>query len=181
MQYVMSWCNIYFMSVMICYQVKTSINDVLTSFRICPPEWSVWSQVTSLRHSHQGGDTENLVLGGGFPIDSCISLSWINSFQTCPSDEKHFSKYESVIPSMKKKGTSMIVHPDRELFHNKLLHKTLGFPLFRDLVPSLGPVATGPLFYQNCTPFKSWEASRTRVGYIVAAAAVVAAAAAVVV
>ena len=75
-------------------------------------------------------------LEGDFPIDSCISYHELILFQTCPSDEKHFSKYESVIPSMKKKGTSMIVHLDRELFHNKLLHKTLGFPLFRTWSPA---------------------------------------------
>ena len=57
-----------------------------------------------------------------------------------------------------KKGTSMVAHLDRELFHNKLLHKHWDSPFLgpgSQLLPSLGPVATGQLFYQNCTPFNT--------------------------
>ena len=61
-------------------------------------------------------------------------------FQTCPSDEKHFSQYESVIPSMGKKGTSMVVHLDWEWFHDKLLHKTLGLSFFRTWSPAQDPL-----------------------------------------
>ena len=62
----------------------------------------------------------------------------------------------------KKKGTSMVVHLDWELFHNKLLYiKHWDSPFLGpgpQLLPSLGPIAADQLLYQNCTPlsFKSF-------------------------
>ena len=43
-------------------------------------------------------------LARGFPIDSCIRVSWINSFPDMPIRWEPFSQCESVIPSMREKA-----------------------------------------------------------------------------
>ena len=75
-------------------------------------------------------------LEGDFPIDSFISLSWINSFPDMSIRWETFFTVWICDTINEKKGTSMTVHLDWELFHNKLLHKTLGFPLFRTWSPA---------------------------------------------
>ena len=67
-------------------------------------------------------------LEGDFPIDSCISLSWIYSFPDMSIRWETFFTVWIRDTINEKKGTSMVAHLDQELLHNKLLHKTLGSP-----------------------------------------------------
>ena len=67
-------------------------------------------------------------LEGDFPIDSCVSLSWINSFPDTSIRWETFFTVSIHDTINEKRGTSMVVHLDWELFHNKLLHKTWDSP-----------------------------------------------------
>ena len=101
----------------------------------------VGTGVSAMGYRHYATATRAAILRtwsleGDFPIDSCISLSWINSFPDMSIGWETFFKVWIGDTINEKKGISMIVHLDRELFHNKLLHKTLGCPLFRTWSPA---------------------------------------------